>query len=121
MFANIKNAQLTKRAFVFQKRTSICEAFLKILWDEGFILGYKTDSKDLSRIKIFLKYKKGEPAINSIKLISRPSRQVFYSIKQVWKINSSKSFILFATNRGLKSIVSCKKLRIGGEPLIAIN
>jgi small subunit ribosomal protein S8 len=121
MFANIKNAQLARRAFIFQKRTSICEAFLKILWDEGFILGYKIDSKNFNQIKIFLKYKNGEPVMNSIRVISKPSRQIFYSTKHIWKINSSKSFIIFATNKGLKSIVNCKKLRIGGEPLIAIN
>ena len=58
---------------------------LNVLWSEGFILGYtKIDSKHL---KIFLKYKKGKPAINSIKLISKPSTRIYYSVKQLWKFN----------------------------------
>jgi small subunit ribosomal protein S8 len=121
MFANIKNGQLAKRSFIFHTRKKICESFLKILWQEGFIIGYKIDSNDKNKLKIFLKYKNGQPVINSIKLISKPSRRINYSIKQIWKINSSKSLIIFSTNKGLKSILECKKLKIGGEPLITIN
>jgi small subunit ribosomal protein S8 len=121
MIANLKKGQLAKRNFIFNNRKKICESFLQILWNEGFILGYKIDSKNDNTIKIFLKYKDGKPVINSIKFISKPSRRVYYSIKQIWKIDSSKSFIIFSTNKGLKSITECKKLKIGGEPCIIIN
>jgi len=121
MFANIKNGQLSKRNFILQTRKKICESYLKLLWREGFILGYTIDYKNKNQIKIFLKYKKNQPTINSINLISKPSRRVYYSIKQIWKIDSSKSFIIFSTNEGLKSIIECKKLKIGGEPVVIIN
>lgn len=121
MFANIKNGQLTKKHVVIQKRKKICENFLKVLWLEGFILGYSIDEIDKNNIKIYLKYKNNNPCINSLKFISKPGRRIYYSIKQIWKIDSSKSFIILSTNQGLKSIVECKKLRIGGEPFIAVN
>lgn len=119
MFANLKNGQIAKRSFIYQRRKKICESFLKILWDEGFILGYKIENSD--NFKVFLKYKNGYPVINSIKSISKPSRRIYYSIKQIWKIDSSKSFIIFSTNQGLKSVIECKKLRIGGEPFVVIS
>ena len=121
MFASIKNGQLAKRSFISHTRKKICESFLKILWQEGFILGYKIDPSNKNQLKIFLKYNNGQPVINSLKLISKPSRRIYYSIKQIWKINSSKSFIIFSTNKGLKSVLECKKLKIGGEPFIVIN
>ena len=121
MFANIKNGQMSGRSVVFQERKKICEAFLKILWAEGFILGYKIDKKNINKIQIFLKYHKNKPAIHSIKFLSKPSRRLYYSAKQIWKINSNQSFIIFSTNKGLKSILDCKKMRIGGEPFIVIN
>jgi small subunit ribosomal protein S8 len=121
MFANIKNGQLSKRSFIYQKRKNICEEFLKILWQEGFILGYKIEQKNSNKMKIFLKYKNGRPVINSLKLISKPGRRIYYSKKQIWKIDSSKSFIVFSTNKGLKTIIDCKKLGIGGEPFISVN
>lgn len=121
MFANLKNGQLAKRNFIYQKRKKICEAFLKIMWDEGFILGYTVDQQNTDQLKIFLKYNNGKPAINNIKLISTPSKRIYWSVKQIWKINSSKNFLIFSTNKGLKSIVDCKKLKIGGEPYITIS
>lgn len=121
MFANIKNGYLSKRNIVIQKRKKICEAFLKVLWSEGYISGYAINKKNPNELKIFLKYQKDKPAINSLKIISKPSRRIFYSIKQIWKIELSNSLIVFSTNQGLKSLIECKKLNIGGEPFIIVN
>lgn len=121
MFSSIKNGQLARHSFILQKRKKICEAILKILWNEGFILGYRIDSNDDSKVKVFLKYKDGQPVINTIKLISKPSRRIYYSAKQLWKIDSSKQVIILSTNNGLQSLIDCKKLNIGGEPIISIN
>ena len=121
MFISIKNGQLSRKRVISQKRKKICENFLILLWKEGFIEGYSIDESNKNNLKIVLKYKNNKPCINSLKFISKPSRPIYYSIKQIWKIDSSKSFIIFSTNQGLKSIVECKKLKIGGEPFIAIN
>jgi small subunit ribosomal protein S8 len=120
LFAILKQGQMSQRSFIIIKRKKICERFLKILWNEGFILGY-TICLDSNQIKIFLKYKRNKPVINSIKLISKPGQRIYYSIKQIWKLNSLNFFIIFSTTKGLKSIIDCKKLKIGGEPYIIIN
>lgn len=121
MFSNIKNGQVSRQDCIWQKRKKICENFLKILWDEGFILGYKIDLYDTNKLKIFLKYKNGKPVINSIKLISKPSRRLYYSSNQLWKIDSTNQLIIVSTNKGLKSLVDCKKLNLGGEPFVSIT
>lgn len=118
MFTTIQNGQIIKRSSVIQKKTRISEAFLNILWNEGYILGYKNSQKNL---KIFLKYKSGVPVIKSFKVISKPSRKKYYSIKQIWKIDSNKTFLVISTSKGLKSLFNCKKENLGGEPIIIIN
>jgi len=120
MFANLKNGQLAKRSFIHIKRKKICESFLKVLWNEGFIIGY-TVEWNTDKVKIFLKYIDNKPVINSIKLLTKPGRRIYYSSRQIWKLDSSKSFVIFSTNKGLKSIIDCKKLKLGGEAFIAIN
>lgn len=96
--------------------------FLKLLWDEGFISGYRVSSQDRKKFEIFLKYTQiGKPAINSVKFLSTPGQRIYYSSKQIWKLDSSKTFIIFSTDKGLKSITECKKNKIGGEPLVFIN
>jgi len=122
MFTSIKNGQMAKKSVIIGPKKKICEFFLKILWDEGFISGYKVSLQNNNKIEIFLKYtSNGKPAINSLKFISKPGQRVYYSVKQIWKLDSSKTFIIFSTNKGLKSINECKKNNIGGEPLLIIN
>lgn len=121
MFANIKNAQMAKNSIVLQQRKKVCAAFLNILWNEGFILGYKVSGTDSTMFKIFLKYKNGKPVINSLKPITKPSQRVYYSNKQLWKIKSSKGVMILSTNKGLKVLDECKKLKLGGEPYIIIK
>ena len=121
MFTSIKNGQMAKKSIVVGPKKNICESFLKVLWNEGFISGYRVSSENNNRLEIFLKYgKNGKPAINSLKFLSKPGQRVYYSSKQIWKLDSSKTFIIFSTSYGLKSINECKKIRIGGEPLILI-
>ena len=120
MFTAIKLGQLAKQGFVTTTRTVFCESFLKILWDEGFIIGYKIESTT-NQLKIFLKYNNGKPVINSLKFLSKPGHRIYYSIKQIWKIDSGKYFIIFSTTKGLKTILECKKLKIGGEPCVILN
>lgn len=119
MFASIQNGQLSKKSYIQHPRKKVCESFLKVLWTEGFILGYSIENDN--QIKIFLKYIDDRPVINSLSILSRPGRKIYYSIKQIWKLDSNKTFIIFSTNKGLKSILECKKLKIGGEPILIIN
>lgn len=122
MFANIKNGQTAKKSIIVQTRKNMCEHILKLLWDEGFISGYRISLENNKKLEIFLKYQKtGKPIINSIKTISKPGKRIYYSAKQIWKMNSSKLFIIFSTNKGLKSITQCKKFKLGGEPFLIIN
>lgn len=121
MISNIKNAQLVNKTFVVQKRKKICEQILNILWNEGFILGYKAVKKNPDKIKIFLKYHNGDPVINFIKIISKPSLRVYYSLKKIWKLDSSQGLVIFSTNKGFMSDIDCKKKNLGGEPFILIK
>jgi small subunit ribosomal protein S8 len=122
MVTNIKNGQMAKKSVILGPKKNICESFLKLLWDEGFIAGYRVSNQDMKKFEIFLKYTQiGKPAINSVKFLSTPGQRIYYSSKQIWKIDSSKTFIIFSTDKGLKSITECKKNKIGGEPLVVIN
>ena len=118
MFAAIKNGSLSKRSFILCRKKKTCADFLKILWSEGYILGYSVEN---DKLKIYLKYVNNVPAIKSLNTISKPGRRIYLKVKQIWKIDSNKNFIIFSTSKGFKTIVDCKKLKIGGEPILIIN
>jgi len=130
MFANINNGQLAKRSFVWHPKKKICEKFLDLLWGEGLISGYRSGFQKVNNTykkndvtKIFLKYKNGKPVINSIKRVTKPGRRVYYTVKQIWKLNNTggEVLVIFSTNKGLKTLDECKKLGIGGELYIVLN
>lgn len=122
MIVGIKNGQMAKKSVIISSKKKSCESFLKILWDAGFISGYRIDSQNHNNLEIFLKYtKNGKPIIKKLNFLSKPSQKFYYSFKQIWKLDSPKMFIVFSTNRGLKSLDECKKQKIGGELLFIIN
>ena len=92
-----------------------------ILWKEGFIFGYKISEKNPEKFEIFLKYKDNKSVINNIKPISKPSRRVFYSASDIWKITNNNSLIIVFTSNGVKTVTECKQSKIGGEPFILLN
>jgi len=116
LISNLKNGQSVKKVFVLNENTKICKLLLEILWDEGYILGYKTLFRQ-NKLKVYLKYRNGIPVIRFIKPVSKPSLRVYYSVRELKRF---KVFLILTTNKGLKTIYQCRKLNIGGEPLISI-
>lgn len=121
MIAKIVNGQLAKKPFVLQVKKKACENILNVLWDEGFILGYKKSKSNQNMLKIFLKYQNNTPVINSIKMLSKPSLRIYYSVKQLWKLNTNNGIIVMSTNKGFMSSNDCKKKTLGGEPFIIVK
>ena len=119
--ASIKNGLLVKKPFVKTPHTKTIEMLLNLLWSEGFILGYKILKTNPKTLKIFLKYKKGKPVINSFKSVSKPSLRIYYSVKQLWKLDFNQGLLLLSTSKGFLSINECKKLKIGGEPFFILK
>ena len=121
IISTIKNSLVSNKRIIREKRQKNCEAILNILWDEGFILGYKTCKLNSKYIIIFLKYNENYPVIKSIKSISKPSTKIYYSSKQLWKLNIHQALIILSTNKGIFSSEECKKLKLGGEPIFIIK
>ena len=120
--SSIKNAQLANKLIVKHRKKKNCEMLLNILWDEGYILGYKTCSYNSNIILIYLKYNNDKsPVIKNIKIISKSSLKLYYSVKQLWKLNENQGLIIVSTNKGLLSVNSCKKIGTGGEPILIIK
>lgn len=113
------SGQVLKKRYIAHKRTRECENILKALWNSNMIEGYRISTEG-DTLMIFLRYQGTKSVIKKIKVISKPGHPVYYSAKQIWKINSNYHFILFSTTKGFKTIIECKKERLGGEPIITV-
>ena len=121
LISSLKNAQQSKKSYIYIKKNRLCLTVLNILWDEGFILGYKIMPNNFKKIKIFLKYKNKDPVIKTLKILTKPSLKIFFNIKELWKINLNKGIFIISTSKGIKTIEKCLYHNIGGELLFYIK
>jgi len=117
----IKNGQLINKSVVICEKKKSCEMLLNVLWNEGYIFGYKKLAGKSCTVKIFLKYVNNCPVITNFKIISKPGLRIYYTLNQLWKINNTQGLLILSTNQGLLSAEDCKKIGIGGEPLLIIK
>lgn len=120
MFIKLKNAQSVKKPFIIHKKQKLCARFLNVLWDEGYILGYRTSNYNKDMFEIFLKYNNGKPLINKVIFLTKPSKKIYLSLKQLWKMDLNFGLLIISTNKGVFSKQNCQKLKIGGKPFIYI-
>jgi small subunit ribosomal protein S8 len=118
MFIQLKNGQKAKKSLVKIAKKKFCIQFLNILWDEGYILGYNIEK---SHLNIFLRYNQGIPLIKQVQFISKPSKRVYFSLKEIWKIDANIGLLLLSTNKGVLSLNQSKKLKVGGEAFVILK
>jgi small subunit ribosomal protein S8 len=115
---NIKNGQISKKAFIEVSLNNINISLLNVLWEEGFIQGYE---KKKNNLKVFLKYNDSNFLINYIKFISKPSLKIFISSKMLWKLNEKLGVFVLSTDKGLLTLKKCKKFNLGGVLLFFLK
>ena len=118
---DLKNAQISRRNFIYYPKTKLVVNLLNLLWNEGYILGYKVRTTNPNSLKIFFKYKQGDSVMKALKLISKPSHPKFYSLSQLYKLNPKKNLMILSTSKGLMTINECKRAQISGELLLVIK
>lgn len=119
-FIRIKNAYMVKKDRVFIPFSKIKFNIAKILENKGFILSVGKKKKrvkktDLSYLDIKLKYNKGVPAFEDIKLISTPGRRIYVKKDEIKPVKSGYGISIISTSKGIMTGEEAKKKGIGGQ------
>lgn len=123
----IKNAQKVKLKYIYLKPplTKIIKGILKLLYIEGFIQGWNTiynEEQNEIIIRVILKYDTyGNSLFKIIKFISKPSKQMFISIKSLWQINNNLGIFVLSTKKGIISERDARLLNCGGKVLFYLK
>lgn len=117
MIIRIQNGYNAKKTSIIAKKTINSISILNILYDEGYIRGYK--HIDNNNIEILLKYINNNPSIKKITIISKPGRRVYYSLSKL-KLLSNNSLMILYTSKGVLSFKKALEERTGGEVLFEI-
>ncbi len=109
-----------KKTICYVPLTRINIELLRILNSHGFIYSYNINNESL-KISVILNLIGDQFSMKEIKLVSKPSRKVYLSLKKLKKLMVKEGrFYIISTSSGIISSESAFKLNISGEVWIEI-
>ena len=122
MLTRIRNAGKAKHPSVDIPGSTLKTALAGVLKEEGFIKNFKfiKDSKQ-GILRIYLKYEANDRhVIYGINRVSKPSRRVYVSSKEVKPVLNGLGISILSTSKGLITDKQAIKENVGGEVLCEI-
>jgi len=118
LFTRIRNGIQAEHPKVDIPNSRMKTRIVEILRDEGFIKDFKVaeDNKQ-GWLRVYLKYKEGEPAIRGIKRISKPGRRVYVNKEKVPRVLNGLGVAIVSTSSGVITDGLCREKGVGGEVL----
>ena len=122
MLTIIRNAQAVGKETAVVPHSKLKLEIAKVLEREKFIKSAEAKGKKGNKtIEIGLAYGNGgEPAIKSIKRISRSSQRIYAPVKKIHPIQYGKGLWIISTPKGLLTNKEAKREKVGGEVICEI-
>ncbi|OHA39985.1 MAG: 30S ribosomal protein S8 [Candidatus Taylorbacteria bacterium RIFCSPLOWO2_12_FULL_47_20] len=122
LITQITNAGATGKTLIVFPYSKFHLSVAELLLKEGFVeavakRGRKTSSK---LIEISLKYEGGRPRVSQAQRVSKFSRRVYYSYKDLRPVKNGFGITVLSTSRGIMSDKEAIKNKVGGEALFKI-
>ncbi len=116
MFTRIRNAYAVNKETVVIPYSKLKMEIAKLMQEEGYIKDVVRRGKKVRKsLDITLLYKDGKTPINSIKRVSKPSRRIYTSFKEVYPVRSGRGIKILSTSKGIMSDNNARKEKVGGE------
>ena len=118
----IRNGLKAGFKYVNVPASNIKRQITRLLLDQGYIKKYIIieDGKQ-NLIRIWLKYdKEGNPAINTIKRISKPGRREYVDSDSLPRVKNNLGVAVLTTSKGIMTAREALRKHIGGEVLCYI-
>jgi len=121
----IRNGLMAGHKVVEIPASNLKTDITKILYDQGYILSYKIEEEGHIQglIKIALKYhpKTKEPAIRTLKRVSRPGLRDYVDTNNIPRVLNGLGIAVMSTSKGVISDKEARKLNVGGEVLCYVH
>lgn len=117
LLTRIRNGQNARKGAITSPASAMRERVLEVLRDEGYIRGWSRSSvrPGVEELRIELKYTDGDPAIRSIRRVSKPGRRQYSKIGDLPKYYNGLGVVILSTSRGVMSDSRARAENVGGE------
>lgn len=120
MLTRIRNAQSADKSEVTMPASKLKKSVADVLLGEGYISGFSVSEEAKAELTIELKYFEGNPVIETIERVSRPSRRVYVGKSELPSINGGLGIAIVSTSRGVMTDRQARESGIGGEVLCTV-
>ncbi len=122
MITRMRNALQVKHESVTVPASKLKTQLLKLLQEEGFIVGYEQLTEEgRTTLKVALKYYADrEPVIHGIKRVSKPGLRVYVGRDEIPRYFGGIGVAFISTAKGLMTGRQARKAGAGGELLFYI-
>ena len=115
--ARISNGQRYRFSELNVVKSKIVISFLKFLYFEGFIRGFNLNNLSIT---VFLKYHNLKPSISYISSLSKPSKRVYLSKKEILVLSKKKEIFVILTSKGFFSSKNVFESNFEGGEIVCI-
>ena len=122
LLTRIRNAHVAGHEAIEVPYSRVKNEIVKILQEEGFLAGSKlNEKKPFSTLTVLLRYTANrQPAIQSLKRISRPGCRVYASKDEVPRVLGGLGVVILSTSKGLMTGKKAQEQGLGGEVMCEV-
>lgn len=116
LLIRLKNAARAGHEVVEMPYSKMRAQIATILMEEGYLTTVeKVDGTPLATLKVGIKYVGRSSAMSDVKLLSKPGRRLYTSVKDIPRTLGGYGVTIVSTNKGILSDRSARKQNVGGE------
>jgi small subunit ribosomal protein S8 len=119
MLTQIRNGYAVNKDRVTVNNCKINSNILEVFFKEGYIRNYKKSSCGKS-IEVMLKYYENQSVISELSRVSKPSKRIYKSSKELRRFKNGLGLTILSTSKGILSGEQAIKLNVGGEVICNI-
>jgi small subunit ribosomal protein S8 len=122
MLTRIRNAGRVNHAEVRCPASRLKAAVAKVLSEEGFISGFRTEENGSKPVLVIdLRYSKdGDAMIDSVQRVSRPGRRVYLGASEIREVRGGLGMTILSTSHGVMCDRDARTQKVGGEVLCEV-
>ena len=120
MLTRIRNSSLVKKKEVSLPFSKLKAALANILVREGYLAKAEVLKDVHPYILLTLKYNNNQPAIQSIKRVSKPGHRCYVKKEEIKQVLNGFGLAILSTPRGLLTNKEARQANVGGELICEI-
>jgi small subunit ribosomal protein S8 len=122
MLTRVRNGHMVNKKEVSMPHSKVKEAVAKVLKDEGYIDDFHVEGDGYRQeLVVVLKYYEGQPVIEHLERVSRPSLRVYKNKAELPTVKSGLGIAIVSTSKGVMSCRQARQLGEGGEVLCIVS